>query len=170
MGRLCAATLAGSDSHVMRMGRVIEVADAVCEYRAVDTTLQMPVWSVSDSGMRCVLCAIGKAPLTECDVDKGACVVRGQGVETYVPSSAEWRGDEHNKMQLVCVNSGGVPVPYLSAGDAGLEFVGDGGCLGECVGCEIVDPGVIEMVYRVQGTGDLQLVVKLFEEVALVSV
>ena len=87
-----------------------------------------------------------------------------------MPSSAEWHGDEHNKVQLVCVSSGGVPVPYLSAGDAGLECVGDAGCVGECVGSEVVSPGVIEMVYRVEGTGDMQLTVRILGEVVLVSV
>jgi len=169
VGRLCEATLSSDGSDVMRIGRVIEVAKTVCEYRAVDTTLQMPVWCESDSRIREGLCVVGKITLAECDVDKGACVVRGQGVETYVPSSAELRGDEHNKMQLMCVSSGGVPVPYVSATDVGLECVGDGGCVGECVGCEVVGSGVIEMVYRVEGTGDLQLTVRLFGEVVLVS-
>ena len=50
----------------------------------------------------------------------------------------------------MCVSSGGVPVPYLSAGDAGLECVGDERCVGECVRCEVVGPGVIEMMYRVE--------------------
>jgi len=165
--KLCEATLASGDYDAVH---VMEMADAVCEYRAVDTTLQMLMWSESDSGMRGVMCAIGKIPLTKCGVDKGACVVRGQGVERYVPSSTKLHGDEHNKVQLVCVSGGGLPVVYLSAGDAGLEFVGDGRCVGECVGCEVAGPGMIEMVYRVEGTGDLQLVVRIFGEVVLVSV
>ena len=38
------------------------------------------------------------------------------------------------------------------------------------VGCEVVGPGVIEMMYRVEGTGDVQLTVRLFGEAVLVSV
>jgi len=167
VGKLCEATLAGNGDDVVQ---VQGMADAVCEYRAVDITLQMPVWCENGSGMRGLLSAVGKVPLAECDVDKGACVVRGQGVERYIPSLAERHGDGHNKMQLVCVSSGGVPVPYLSAGDAGLECLGDIGCVGECVGCGVVGPGVIEMVYRVEGTGDVKLIIRLFGEAVLVSV
>jgi hypothetical protein len=158
MGRLCEATFTDNAVHVMKM------ADAVCEFRAVDTALRMPAWCQSESGLSDVRCAIDKVLLSECDVDKGACVVRGRGVEAYVSHN-----DEHNNMRLVCVTSEGVPVPYISAGDVGLEFVGGEGCFGECVGCEIMSPGVIEMVYRVEGTGDLQLTTKLFGEVIVVS-
>jgi hypothetical protein len=162
MGRLCEATLTDNAVHVM------EIAYAVCEFRAVDTALQAPVWCKRESGLSDVWCAAGKVPLSECDVDKGACVVRGQGVEAYISDSTV--SDEHNKMQLVCMTSKGVPVPYISVSDVGLECIGGEGYFGECVGCEIMSPGVIEMVYCVESTGDLELLIRILGEVVLVSV
>jgi hypothetical protein len=169
VGKLCEHWEATPASHSDSV-QVLETAYAVCEYGTVDATLQIPVWSESYSGMRDVLLAVEKVPLTQSDVNKEACVVRGQGVERYVPSSEKRHGDEHNKMQLVCVSSGGVPVPYLSASHVDLDCVGDGSCFGECVAREVVGPGVIEMTYRVEGTGDLQLAVRVLGEAVLVSV
>ena len=163
--RFCEETGNGSD--VMRMGGVIKVAKTVFDYKAIATALRMPVWSESSNGMGNVLSTI---PLTQCDVDKGACVVQGRGVEAYVSSSEDRFGDEQNKAQVSCVSSGGMLVPYISESDVDLECVGNGGCFGECVKCAVVGPGVIEMVYQVEGTGELQLTVKVLGEVVLVSI